>query len=405
MKKVFLCLAVFAMSLTAIGQEKEEKVLRHKGFETNRFIDNWEITVLGGVQSFNAGQVFNGETADQISLFGNIGDRVMPAFQISLGKWITPSFGARLAYQGLGLNDGTDTNRFSNSTYHYLHADAMVNLTNWICGYKSDRLYNAVLIGGFGWATSQKQNLTDAQLEGSENSWNDEFAVTAGISNRFRLCDAWAIHVDLTGFLTKEGFLNVPTQGIYGFNYELMAGVSYKLPTERNFYAVDYTPYKNKIYSLEQDLASSRKDVEKGQSDNAELKDQLAKERKAKEQALAEAKRIKETFSLSNGQSLSIYFTIDCSKVTDRNMENIKFLAEAIKTSAKNRVFTITGYADEQTGTSEHNMELSKRRAEAVYNALIDLGVDSNKLKVEYKGDTEQPFTGRPYMNRVAVVR
>ena len=54
MKKVFLCLAVFAMSLTAIGQEKEEKVLRHKGFETNRFIDNWEISVLGGILIANA---------------------------------------------------------------------------------------------------------------------------------------------------------------------------------------------------------------------------------------------------------------------------------------------------------------------------------------------------------------
>jgi outer membrane protein OmpA-like peptidoglycan-associated protein len=183
-----------------------------------------------------------------------------------------------------------------------------------------------------------------------------------------------------------------------------MAGITYKFP-KRGFDVVDYNPYKNKISSLEQDLAASHKDVEKGKSDNAELKDRLAKERKAKEQAEAEAKRLKETFSLSNGQSLSIYFTIDCSKVTDRNMENIKFLAEAIKTSAKNRVFTITGYADEQTGSSEHNMELSKKRAEAVYNALIDLGVDSNKLKVEYKGDTEQPFTGRPYMNRVAVVR
>lgn len=394
MKKVFLCLAVFAMSLTAIGQEKEEKVLRHKGFETNRFFDNWEVSALGGVQAFQAlGEVELPST--------NFADEFMPAFQISVGKWVTPVFGARLAYQGFGVNDGTELNDSTNLSYHYLHTDIMVNLTNWICGYKADRFYNAVVIGGFGWAASQSQDMTDSE-------WNDEFAATVGLSNRFRICDALSANLDLTGFVTKDEFRHVnqllEREGNKGINFELMAGITYKFP-KRGFDVVDYNPYKNKISSLEQDLAASHKDVEKGKSDNAELKDQLAKERNAKEQAEAEAKRLKETFSLSNGQSLSIYFTIDCSKVTDRNMENIKFLAEAIKTSAKNRVFTITGYADEQTGTSEHNMELSKKRAEAVYNALIDLGVDSNKLKVEYKGDTEQPFTGRPYMNRVAVVR
>jgi outer membrane protein OmpA-like peptidoglycan-associated protein len=382
------------MSLTAIGQEKEEKVLRHKGFETNRFFDNWEVSALGGVQAFQAlGEVELPST--------NFADEFMPAFQISVGKWVTPVFGARLAYQGFGVNDGTELNDATNLSYHYLHTDIMVNLTNWICGYKADRFYNAVVIGGFGWAASQSQDMTDSE-------WNDEFAATVGLSNRFRICDALSANLDLTGFVTKDEFRHVnqllEREGNKGINFELMAGITYKFP-KRGFDVVDYNPYKNKISSLEQDLAASHKDVEKGKSDNAELKDQLAKERKAKEQAIAEAKKIKETFSLSNGQSLSIYFTIDCSKVTDRNMENIKFLAEAIKTSAKNRVFTITGYADEQTGSSEHNMELSKKRAEAVYNALIDLGVDSNKLKVEYKGDTEQPFTGRPYMNRVAVVR
>jgi outer membrane protein OmpA-like peptidoglycan-associated protein len=395
MKKVLLCLAVFAMSLTAIGQEKE-KTYRHEGFETNRLFDNWEASVLGGVQAFH---VLGGSDA-------NFGESFMPAMQVAVGKWVTPVFGARLAFQGFGINDGTDTNGFTNSSYHYLHTDVMVNLTNWFCGYKSDRFYNAVLLGGFGWAASQPQNMTEAELENATDKWNDEFAATVGLSNRFRICEAIYAHVDLTGMIVKDDFRNVlPSEnGNKGINYELMAGISYHMPT-RGFDVVDYTPYKRKISDLEKDLAASRKDLEKGNSDNNNLKNQVEKERKAKEQALAEAKRIKETFSLSKGQSLSIYFTIDCSKVTDRNMENIKFLAEAIKTSAKNRVFTITGYADEQTGSSEHNMELSKKRAEAVYNALIDLGVDSNKLKVEYKGDTEQPFTGRPYMNRVAVVR
>ena len=260
MKKVFLCLAVFAMSLTAIGQEKEEKTFRLKGIETNRFIDNWEVTALGGVQAFHAlGEVELPST--------NFGDEFMPEFQISLGKWITPVFGARLAYQGFGINDGTAGNDTTNSSYHYLHTDVMVNLTNWFCGYKSDRFYNAVLLGGFGWAASQPQNMTEADLENATDKWNDEFAATVGLSNRFRICEAIYAHVDLTGMIVKDDFRNVlPSQeGNKGINYELMAGISYHMPT-RGFDVVDYTPYKRKISDLEKDLAASRKDLEKGKN-------------------------------------------------------------------------------------------------------------------------------------------
>ena len=61
-------------------RKKKRKYLDTKALKQTVSLTTGEITVLGGVQSFNAGQVFNGETADQISLFGNIGDRVMPAF-------------------------------------------------------------------------------------------------------------------------------------------------------------------------------------------------------------------------------------------------------------------------------------------------------------------------------------
>ena len=38
----------------------------------------------------------------------------------------------------------------------------------------------------------------------------------------------------------------------------------------------------------------------------------------------------------------------------------------------KNAVYTIIGYADKGTGTKEFNQFLSKARAEAVYNCLVN---------------------------------
>ena len=54
---------------------------------------------------------------------------------------------------------------------------------------------------------------------------------------------------------------------------------------------------------------------------------------------------------------------------------------------------TICGYADKQTGNANINMSLSKKRAEAVAAQLKEKGIDSQRITVDYKGDTVQPFS------------
>ena len=45
-------------------------------------------------------------------------------------------------------------------------------------------------------------------------------------------------------------------------------------------------------------------------------------------------------------------------------------MAKGIK--ATDKVFTITGYADKGTGSAEYNMKLSKKRAEAVRDLMVN---------------------------------
>ena len=48
-------------------------------------------------------------------------------------------------------------------------------------------------------------------------------------------------------------------------------------------------------------------------------------------------------------------------------------------------------------------MALSERRAKAVANALInEYGIDSSRVSVDWKGDTEQPYAENDW-NRVAI--
>lgn len=384
MKKVILCLSMFVLALTAGAQDKT--LLRHAHHETNRFVDNWEVSLGAGIQALHI---------NQSKPFSGLSDEITPIFEVSVGKWLTPIFGARLAFQGFNYKFTSSDVEYKGN-YNYVHADLMMDLTHLIDGYKPDRFYNAILMGGFGYAASKSEAM---------DSYNNEFATSFGLMNRFRLCESFTINLDVRTLLTRGSFSNVDNAGMLVLNYELLAGVTYKISSKKNFDRVDYTPYQNKISALEKDLNSSREDLAKKDTEVEKLKKQVEKEIAAKEKAIDEAVRAKKLATPTANQPLSIFFKLGDSEITDRNVPNLKFLADAMKADKSDRVFVIVGYADKQTGSPEVNMELSKKRAEGIYDLLIKEGVDAKKLKAEWKGDTEQPFEGRPYMNRVVVIK
>ncbi len=57
-------------------------ILHHKTYETNRFFDNWFVNIAGGIN------VYEGEYDHKVTL----GNRLSPALDISVGKWITPAY-------------------------------------------------------------------------------------------------------------------------------------------------------------------------------------------------------------------------------------------------------------------------------------------------------------------------
>lgn len=64
---------------------------------------------------------------------------------------------------------------------------------------------------------------------------------------------------------------------------------------------------------------------------------------------------------------------------------------------------TVTGYADKKTGNAKINRDLSIKRANAVADALrLQHGIDAERIKVEAKGDTEQPYAEND-LNRVSI--
>ena len=76
--------------------------------------------------------------------------------------------------------------------------------------------------------------------------------------------------------------------------------------------------------------------------------------------------------------------------------------AEWMKANPDQNV-TIVGYADKDTGTAAYNMGLSKRRAQAVYDTLVNkYGINPDRLSIQANGSDVQPY-GENNWNRIVI--
>lgn len=82
-----------------------------------------------------------------------------------------------------------------------------------------------------------------------------------------------------------------------------------------------------------------------------------------------------------------VFFGFDSAAITDAAAETIDdAIAAAKKVGATD--FSVTGYAD-RAGSEEYNAALSLRRSNAVSDALVARGIDSARVSVAGRGETD----------------
>lgn len=84
----------------------------------------------------------------------------------------------------------------------------------------------------------------------------------------------------------------------------------------------------------------------------------------------------------------TIYFGYDQSSLTAQEQSELDRVASALK-ALNSAEITIEGHADER-GSNEYNLALGNRRANAVYDYLLNMGVDANQLNTVSFGE-ERP--------------
>ena len=397
MKRAVLAfvVALCTMTATVASAQEESTKLRWGGLTTNRFWDNWEVAAAFGNSFLGVSNNDPGKFKDRNSWNANI----------SFTKWALPTLGMRLQldggqFQNYSMDPATYGDGLFQSPYVFVHGDILLNLSNWIGGYRDDRVYYAIPYVGFG--------VTTMNFTGSTGSKNTEYAFSAGMLHKFRVSRQWDIELDTRTWMLRGGSLapEIRGTGKLAMAFSASIGVAYRF--NKRYWTpaiteVDVAGYIAAIAELSEDLAVTDAELvevasvaTKLNDDNKSLKAQLAECKKAEQQNPAVA-----TCSMTEGV---VFFNIGEAKLTDYAQATLNGYIDSLK--AADTPITVTGYADKETGNAEINERLSMERAEAVKEYMVQHGVAAERITTKWVGDTQEAFTSpnTPIVNRCVII-
>ena len=396
MKRVLLAILIFAATLTATtasAQRDEVAKLRWSGLSTNRFWDNWEISAGFGNSLLTLSKHDPGKFIDRNSWNANIG----------FAKWVHPILGMRLQldagqFQNYSMNTATYGNDLYQSPYVFVHGDIMLNLSNWIGGYREDRVYYAIPYLGFGF--------TAMNFTGPTGSYNGELSVTGGMLNKFRVCRQLDIELDLRTWVLREQALapEIRGDGKCAFACSASVGIAYR------FNRRDWTPAYSEVevagyiaaiaelseglVVVEEELMAAGNKLGELNAENERLRSDLAACQSSKQPVVTECVA---------GETV-VFFAIGEAQLSDYAKATLNGYVESMK--GADRAIVVTGYADKETGSAARNEQLSHERAEVVKSYLVEHGINGEHITTQWVGDTEAAFAApdTPSVNRCVII-
>ena len=392
-KKALMSCLLLAGVLSASAQEEYPKTV----YDHNPY---WYIQLQGGGQ-YTLGEI-------------DFDKLISPNVQVAIGRQFSPVFGARLAVNawqskaGLNYNtliphynaanellsysEGPEVNAKWKWTYFAPGIDLTFNLSNLFCGYNPNRIFNfSVFIGGGANIAMKNDEANDVYtqlgtarpLSGNENMqyiWDGTKVRgygRAGVAADFRLSNCVSLGVEVNANTIGDHY-NSKKAGNWDWYFNALAGVKIDLGKRYSTRTIEAPKAPEKVIE---------KVIER-------VIEKPAPQQFAPTAALAEKKE--------EALRRDVFFTIASVAIAKGEQQKVKEVAEYLKENPNAKV-EVTGYADRGTGNPRINKSLSQRRAQAVFNSLTKTyGIDASRIKVDYKGDTIQPFA-TDVENRVAI--
>ena len=360
MKKLLIALAFAGFSMSSMAQEADP-TLKYS-VATNSFWSNWFIQV--GVD-WNA-WYSNEEHGLGLARSPFKDFRSNPGASIAIGKWFTPGIGLRTKLSGIWGMAVTDDNNDGNcNKYWTLNEHVLFNLSNMLCGYNPNRVWNFIPFAGAGLTRSM-----------SYNTYAMNYSI--GILNTFRVSKHVGINLELGWDRMEEDGDGIAVangdRGWDSHDNKLYAEVGLTFNLGKASW--DKTPDVDAIKALSQaQIDALNAQLNDANAENARLKKLLAEK---KDEA---PKAVKEFV----GTPASVFFNINRYKIASKkDLVNVKGIADYAKENDANLL--VTGYADSATGKPAYNQKLSEKRANAVADELVKMGVSRDKITTEAKG-------------------
>ena len=360
MKKLLIALAFAGFSMSSMAQEADP-TLKYS-VATNSFWSNWFIQV--GVD-WNA-WYSNEEHGLGLARSPFKDFRSNPGASIAIGKWFTPGIGLRTKLSGIWGKAVTDDNNDGNcNKYWTLNEHVLFNLSNMLCGYNPNRVWNFIPFAGAGLTRSM-----------SYNTYAMNYSI--GILNTFRVSKHVGINLELGWDRMEEDGDGIAVangdRGWDSHDNKLYAEVGLTFNLGKASW--DKTPDVDAIKALSQaQIDALNAQLNDANAENARLKKLLAEK---KDEA---PKAVKEFV----GTPASVFFNINRYKIASKkDLVNVKGIADYAKENDANLL--VTGYADSATGKPAYNQKLSEKRANAVADELVKMGVSRDKITTEAKG-------------------
>ena len=296
-------------------------------------------------------------------------DLMSPAAALNVGYQFAPAWRARVGVSGWQAKGGWVSPQ-QDYQYKYLQGniDIVSDLSALFCGFNPKRVFNGYVFLGGGLNRgfdNDEANALDTRTYEMEYLWQDgKFLVAGrmGLGCNLRLNDRLSINIEGNANVLSDKF-NSKKAGNADWQFNALVGLNIK-------FGKGYTETKPVYYETEP-------------------------------VAVVEQPQPKKEVVVAQPMKQDIFFALNSARIQEDQKSKIEMLVEYLQKNPSAKVKVI-GYADVNTGNSKINKTLSEKRAANVADALKAKGVTVDRIIVDSKGDTVQPYK-TPEENRVSI--
>lgn len=353
-------------------------------YTTGSWKNNWYLQMGAGIRS---------PFVENSVLPGRDGSRhLTTVYNLAVGRWISPYTGFRFSayYGSMHWNSGTMASARSAN----VNVDFMWDMFNSIHGYNPSRVFSIIPYIGLGSTFvynyhPERGNDYDRHGDLKSNQWL--FPVSAGLQLRFRCSNYVDLFAEGRGMLYGDNFNNRCQGKPIDIDISAVGGIII------HFKGSKFEKYNPCEYIAALSAANAQVN---------DLRGALAATSAAL--AVAEAQLPCPEVTPAQPQTAApallptVRFKINSAYVSSEEMVNVYSVAEYLKANPDMKVI-VRGYADKDTGSSNYNMKLSERRAQAVADILTgDYGISSDRLILQAEGSDSQVYPTNDW-NRIVI--